>query len=135
MDWYQLIITVIGVIGSGSAVTTFLLYRRQETRIKDAEAFEKEVTVLRLEVETLRDQIKFYAERQEAQQRLIVNKDAYIEQLTRDKQIVEIKHAKNKSAMNRAYECDYCVGEALKCPVLKQRAENEEEYLRSIDAK
>ena len=129
----QIILGVLTVISSGSAIVIGLLFRKQTARIKNAEAVEKEVQALRGTVVSLQKQQEFYEKRLEAMQKLIVDKDNYIAVISHDKEVVEIKHAKNKSAINRAHECEFCRGDTSKCPVLAQRMRNEEEYLQSIE--
>jgi TPP-dependent indolepyruvate ferredoxin oxidoreductase alpha subunit len=109
-----------------------VLYRKQQKRFKTAEAFEKEVTALKTTVEILQQQVAFQEGRINETQKLVINKDAYIAQLSQEKHAIEIKHAKNKSAINKAYGCGHCSDASL-CPVLKQRTENEEEYLKTLN--
>ncbi|MDD4728575.1 MAG: hypothetical protein PHN55_07485 [Dysgonamonadaceae bacterium] len=132
MDW-AIIMSILSVLAGSSTVVTFVLYRKQQKRFKTAEAFEKEVEALKNTVETMRQQLTFYDGRLTEMQKLVVGKDAYIGQLSQEKHILEIKNSKNKSAMNKAYGCEHCSDVAL-CPVLKQRALHEEEYLKSLSA-
>lgn len=129
----QIILGVLTVISSGSAIVIGLMFRKQTARVKNAEAVEKEVQALRGTVVSLQKQQEFYEKRLEAMQKLIIDKDNYIAVISHDKEVVEIKHAKNKSAINRAHECEFCKGDTAKCPVLAQRMRNEEEYLQSIE--
>lgn len=129
----QIILGVLTVISSGSAIVIGLMFRKQTARVKNAEAVEKEVQALRGTVVSLQKQQEFYEKRLEAMQKLIIDKDNYIAVISHDKEVVEIKHAKNKSAINRAHECEFCRGDTAKCPVLAQRMRNEEEYLQSIE--
>lgn len=129
----QIVLGVLTVISSGSAIVIGLMFRKQTARIKNAEAVEKEVQALRSTVVSLQKQQEFYEKRLEAMQKLIIDKDNYIAVISHDKEVVEIKHAKNKSAINRAHECEFCKGDTAKCPVLAQRMRNEEEYLQSIE--
>lgn len=129
----QIVLGVLTVISSGSAIVIGLMFRKQTARVKNAEAVEKEVQALRGTVVSLQKQQEFYEKRLEAMQKLIIDKDNYIAVISHDKEVVEIKHAKNKSAINRAHECEFCRGDTAKCPVLAQRMRNEEEYLQSIE--
>lgn len=129
----QIVLGVLTVISSGSAIVIGLMFRKQTARVKNAEAVEKEVQALRSTVVSLQRQQEFYEKRLEAMQKLIIDKDNYIAVISHDKEVVEIKHAKNKSAINRAHECEFCKGDTAKCPVLAQRMRNEEEYLQSIE--
>ena len=128
-----IVTSIFGLLSGSGAFITFVLYRKQQKRLKNAEAVEKEVSTLRSTIETLQTNMKFYEERLNTLQKLVIEKDNYIAVLTNDKQIVDIKHAKNKNAINRAQECEYCKGDASKCPVLDQRRKNEEEYLLSLE--
>jgi uncharacterized membrane-anchored protein YhcB (DUF1043 family) len=132
MDW-TIITSILSILCGSSTIITFILYRKQQKRFKTAEAFEKEVDALKNTVETMRQQLQFYDGRLAEMQKLVVGKDVYISQLTQDKHTLEVKNSKNKSAMNKAYSCDHCSDIAL-CPVLKQRAANEEEYLNSLNS-
>ena len=129
LNWILGVLTLIS--GSTTGISLFM-YRRQSRRFKNAEAFEKEVAALSSTVENLKSQISFYDERLNKLQELIVNKDVYIGVISEEKNALEIKHARNKSAINRAYACGYC-SDLKDCPVLKQRTKNEEEYLKIIN--
>jgi|GEM_PF-1870859 len=131
MDW-TIITSIISILCGSSTVITFILYRKQQKRFKTAEAFEKEVDALKNTVESMRQQLLFYDGRLAEMQNLVIGKDAYISQLTLDKHRLEVKNSKNKSAMNRAYSCGHCSDISL-CPVLKQRAANDEEYLKTLN--
>ncbi|MDL2303209.1 hypothetical protein LJC28_02325 [Dysgonomonas sp. OttesenSCG-928-D17] len=131
MDW-AILTSIISILCGSSTVITFILYRKQQKRFKTAEAFEKEVDALKNTVETMRQQLQFYDGRLTEMQKLVVGKDAYINQLSQEKHTLEIKNSKNKSAMNKAYSCEHC-SEVSLCPVLMQRAANEEEYLKSLN--
>ena len=132
MDILTWILTAFSTLTGGTAFYTFIMYRQQAKRFKTAEAFEKEVTALKSTIEGLQKQIEFQEGRLNEMQKTLVNKDAYIVTLTADKSVLEVKHAKNKSAINRAYGCSFCDSVA-NCPVLQQRALNEEEYLKRIE--
>lgn len=131
MDW-TILTTIITVLAGSSTIVTYLLYRKQQKRFKTAEAFEKEVDALKNTVETMRQQLLFYDGRLTEMQKLVVGKDVYIKQLSQEKHTLEIKNSKNKSAMNKAYSCEHCSDISL-CPVLIQRAANDEEYLKSLN--
>lgn len=131
MGW-TIITTIVSILAGSSTIVTFVLYRKQQKRFKTAEAFEKEVDALKNTVETMRQQLQFYDGRLTEMQKLVVGKDVYISQLSQEKHTLEVKNSKNKSAMNKAYGCEHCTDISL-CPVLMQRAENEEEYLKSLD--
>lgn len=132
MDILTWILTAFSTLTGGTAFYTFIMYRQQAKRFKTAEAFEKEVNALKSTIEGLQKQIEFQENRLNEMQKTLVNKDAYIGTLTADKSVLEVKHAKNKSAINRAYGCNFC-DSAANCPVLQQRALNEEEYLKRIE--
>ena len=131
MDW-TIITSAISIICGSSTIVTFIIYRKQQKRFKTAEAFEKEVIALRATVEILQNQVTFLDKRTNNMQELVISKDAYIGQLSQQKHPREIKHAKNKSAINKAYDCGHC-SDISSCPVLKQRAANEEAYLNELN--
>lgn len=130
MDW-MVVTSIVSVLAGSSTIVTFILYRKQQKRFKTAEAFEKEVDALKNTVETMRQQLQFYDGRLTEMQKLVVGKDLYIGQLTQEKHTLEVKNSKNKSAMNKAYGCVHCSDVSL-CPVLMQRAANEEAYLNEL---
>lgn len=130
MDW-TVVSSIITALAASSTLVTYMLYRKQQKRFKTAEAFEKEVEALKITVSTMREQLQFYDGRLTEMQKMVIGKDAYIGQLSEEKHTLEIKNSKNKSAINRAYSCEHCSDISL-CPVLKQRAANEEEYLNTL---
>lgn len=132
MEMNPYIAAILSLVGGGSALFTFFYYRKQERRLKNANAIETEVDALRKTVESLQQQQRFYEERLNALQALVIEKDSYITSLSTDKHTLEIKHAKNKTAINAAYSCDVRTDKA-KCPVLKERMKNELEYLKRIE--
>jgi TolA-binding protein len=131
---FEIIVSFLTVVAGSSTFITLWMYRKQQKRFKTAEAFGQEVTALRATVQELREQIRFQEERINKTQELITSKDAYINQLSQEKHTLEIKNSRNKSAINKSYGCTYCPDISL-CPVLVQRAANEEEYLNSLKKK
>lgn len=132
MEILNWILSAFSVFCTAGTIITIFMYRKQAKRFKTAEAFEKEVVALKATVESLQGQLSFYDGRLNEMQKLVIGKDTYIAQLTADKHTLEVKHAKNKSAINKAYECQYCDNKA-RCPVLMQRAANEEAYLQELN--
>lgn len=132
MDLLTWILTAFSAITGGTAFYSLFLFRKQQGRFKNAEAFEKEVTALKQTIQTMQQQVEWQEKRLSEMQKLIINKESYIATLTADKSTLEVKHAKNKSAINRAYGCPFCDTPA-NCPVLMQRAQNEDEYLKRIE--
>ncbi len=130
MNW-TIVTTIISVLAGSSTIVTFFLYRKQQKRIKTAEAFEKEVNALKTTVATMRDQLTFYDGRLNEMQKLVVGKDAYIGQLSSEKHTLEIKNSKNKSAINKAHSCPNC-SDVSNCPVIKQKIANDDEYLKNL---
>lgn len=135
MDLLNWILSAVSVLATSFAG---LLFFRQQKRFKTAEAFQKEVDALKATIETIK---KVYDE-QIAAQGLRIDKltkdvaegDIRNTHLREANSILEIKHAKNKSAINTAYSCRHCAGDSANCPVLQQRARNEEEYAKSLEA-
>ena len=125
---------VFGFLGSGSAFMTWLLYRGQSVRIKNAEAYEQEVNALRTEIEELRKAIEFERNERKKDGELITKLGLLNRELHDRNFVSEIKNAKNKGAINKAYECPHCPDSKL-CPVLQQRKRNEEEYLAEVRQK
>lgn len=131
MDVLNWILLAFSTVSGATAFITLFMFRKQQKRFKTAEAFEKEVTALQASVTLMQGQIKFLNDSLVDTQKLVIEKDAYIGTLSTDKHVLEIKHAKNKSAINQAYSCTFCDDKAA-CPVLMQRAKNEEAYLKEI---
>lgn len=130
-SWIALVSAVLGFLGAGSSVVTFILFRKQSVRIKNAEAFEKEVSALRGEIEALKADLKFEREQREKDKELIIRVEDDNSALHAENRTLEIKNAKNKKAINQAYGCSFC-NESSNCPVLMQRKKNEDEYLREL---
>lgn len=136
MEYLNWILAVVSTLCGGGTVITLFLFRRQQKRFKNAEAFEKEVQALQNTIDSLQKQVNWQEERLNDMQKLLIGKDAYIAEISREKHTLEIKHARNKSAINKAYECPNrakCKDDPDSfCPVLMQRKQNEEEYLKEI---
>lgn len=130
-DFTTVLSLIFGFLGGGGALVTYMLYRKQLKRFKNAEAVEKEVATLRSAIAAMEQNQKWYEERLGALQKLLLEKESYVEILSKDKNLLEIKHSKNKGAINKAYECSFCL-DTSKCPVLIQRSKNEDEYLRTL---
>lgn len=134
LDFVSVLGVVFGFLGSGSAVLTWVVYRKQSLRIKNAEAYEKEVDVLRKEIAELRNAIEFERKQREADREVIVRLELLNSELRDKNDVAEIKNARNKKALNKAYECEFCP-DSSKCPALVQRKRNEDEYLRELQEK
>lgn len=130
-DFTTVLSLIFGFLGGGGALITYMLYRKQLKRFKNAEAVEKEVATLRSAIAAMEQNQKWYEERLASLQKLLLEKESYVEILSKDKSLLEIKHSKNKGAINKAYECSFCP-DTSKCPVLIQRSKNEEEYIRTL---
>lgn len=130
-DFTTVLSLIFGFLGGGGALITYMLYRKQLKRFKNAEAVEKEVATLRSAIAAMEQNQKWYEERLASLQKLLLEKESYVEILSKDKNFLEIKHSKNKGAINKAYECSFC-SDTSKCPVLIQRSKNEEEYIRTL---
>lgn len=130
-DFTTVLSLIFGFLGGGGALVTYMLYRKQLKRFKNAEAVEKEVATLRSAIAAMEQNQKWYEERLGSLQKLLLEKESYVEILSKDKNLLEIKHSKNKAAINKAYECSFCP-DTSKCPVLIQRSKNEDEYLRTL---
>lgn len=135
-----IISVVFGFLGGGGAFITAMMYRKQERRLKNAEVVAKEVDTLRNALDAIKEQIPFLMGQIADLQKLVYSKDAYIGQLNESNHVLNIKHAKNKYAINRAYDCRHCDDSAqqpgsrkVTCPVLVQKAANDKEYLDSVN--
>lgn len=134
MEWQSVLSLLLGFLGTGGIFISSVMFRKVTKRSKVAEAFSKEVDSLRETIGELRKQISFCEERLLQMQSMLSLRDNYIDTLSREKNTLEIKNARNKSAINKAYECAHC-GDVAKCAVLMQRSKNEEEYLKVIEHK
>lgn len=132
-SWVQIVLAFIGLLGGGGLVVSALFFRKATKRLKTAEAYSAEFDGLSKTCSELRSQIEFLNGRMNAMQELNINKDVYIGTLSNDKHVLEVKHAKNKSAINKAHECSFCDSPSTECVVLIQRTKNEEEYLRMVE--
>lgn len=149
MTILEIILTAVAslltVVTGGGGV----LFRRQQKRTKTAEAFRQEVDAMKVAIETMelsykaqieglkdfyKNQFDMAYTRIDKLQSDLQKQDVMNSHLRSANDVLEVKHAKNKSAINRAHECAFCDTPA-NCPVLKQRSINEEEYLRSIEKK
>lgn len=130
-DFTTVLSLIFGFLGGGGALITYMLYRKQLKRFKNAEAVEKEVATLRSAIAAMEQNQKWYEERLGSLQKLLLEKESYVEVLSKDKNLLEIKHSKNIGAINKAYECSFCP-DTSKCPVLIQRSKNEDEYLKTL---
>ena len=127
-DFTTVLSLIFGFLGGGGALVTYMLYRKQLKRFKNVE---KEVATLRSAITAMEQNQKWYEERLSSLQKLLLEKESYVEVLSKDKNLLEIKHSKNKGAINKAYECSFCP-DTSKCPVLIQRSKNEDEYLKTL---
>lgn len=129
--WVSIVSIIFNLLLGGGVITTFLLYRKQSVRIKNAEAFSAEVAVLRAEVEELRNSLEFERKQREEDKKIIARVEALNSALFNDKNGLEIKNALRKKAINRAYECEFCP-DSSKCPVLIQRKFNDDNELKTL---
>lgn len=131
-DVVKILSIIFGSLSSITAIVTLFVYKRQEKRIKNSAAVETEVRTLRAALEQMERQVSWALEQLGITQTLVTQKDAYIEQLTKELHVLEVKHSRNKSAINEAYSCVFCEGKMNLCPVIIRRAKNEEEYTKRL---
>jgi predicted ribosome quality control (RQC) complex YloA/Tae2 family protein len=129
MNW-EIIIPLLTLIFT-SGIVNVVLYRKVDKRTKTAEAFEKEVSALSATIEAMKRHQEHTDQRLERMQNELTKMDVFNTQLMKEKHILEVKHSRNKSAMNKAYECAFCDDKSL-CPVIRQRATNDEIYLKEL---
>jgi hypothetical protein len=129
MNW-EIIIPLLTLIFT-SGIINVVLYRKVDKRTKTAEAFEKEVSALSATIEVMKRHQEYTDQRLERMQNELTKMDVFNTQLMKEKHILEMKHSRNKSAMNKAHECTFCDDKSL-CPVLRQRAINDEIYLKEL---
>lgn len=95
-DFTTVLSLILGFLGGGGALVTYMLYRKQLKRFKNAEAVEKEVATLRSAIAAMEQNQKWYEERLASLQKLLLEKESYVEVLSKDKNLLEIKHSKIK---------------------------------------
>lgn len=110
-------------------MTTWVLYRKQSVRIKNAEAFQHEVEVLRKEIDELRKSLDFERKQREEDKKVISTVEGLNAHLYEAKNTLQIKVAQQKKALNRAFECMFCE-DVAECPVMKQRRYNDDNELK-----
>ena len=62
-DFTTVLSLILGFLGGGGALVTYILYRKQLKRFKNAEAGEKEVATLRSAIAAMEQNQKWYEER------------------------------------------------------------------------
>lgn len=127
-----IVISLLTTIFGATNFFTFVAYRKEKRRGMQVETVSSEVTTLRATIDTMKSTVDWLNSRIDEMQKLIVSKDVYISELTKDKITLEIKNSKNKTAIHRALSCDYC-NSTKTCPVLIQQREHDEEYLKRIE--
>lgn len=132
MTTLEIILSLVTCIFGGTSFFTVFLFLKQQKRYKNAEAFEKELTALRLAQENWEKELKWQTERVDKLQNTILEQDLLIRQLRNDRNTIEIKNARNKSAINSAYGCKFANSEQP-CPVLEKRSKNEEEFAAMLE--
>ena len=101
----------LSILFGSSSILTVILFARQSKRIKNAEAFSKEVEALKETVETLREEVRFDKER--------------ISQL--QKEVLDLTSRRRKTLENlyqllrTARTCPY-IEHPDKCPVLAENS-------------
>ena len=126
--WIELISTIFGAGGIFGFISYFLFFRESK-RLKGAEATEKELTNLSSSIDLLQKQVDYQGKEIIRLQEQLNGKNQLIQQLYRERDILEKKYAQKKSAINEALACP---GNKNKtCPVLVKLKEIENEYLKT----
>ena len=116
MDWWQILIAVLGAVGTMIGVVSPLLYVRQMKRLKKAEAD-------RADLQYWIDKVTWLEDDQKKLWVLLSERGAIIEQLHRDYDLLQKKYGYKKVAINCALDCPNAMANAGKCPVLCKQAE------------
>lgn len=109
--------------------------KEQEVFIKEQEVLSKKQENTNYEVERLKEALKDTDIRVRELQRELIEKDSQTAQMRKEKHIIDVKHSKNKGCINAAYSCRNCDNVALHCPVLIMKAQNDMEYLETLQKK
>lgn len=133
-SWLITIIScVLTFLSNGGTVISWLFYRRQSLRLKNAEAFEKEVQVLRDEVATLRESVREERELHKQDREMLQKVLGENRALSNELSIAELKQARLRGAIGAAHECTKC--DTRECPVMRKHLVNEQIYLTELKKK
>jgi hypothetical protein len=126
--WIEIISTIFGAGGIFGFISYFLFFKESK-RLKGAEATEKELSNLARSIELLQSQVDYQGKEIISLHEQLNGKNQLIQQLYRERDILEKKYAQKKSAINEALACP---GNKNKmCPVLLRLKEIENEYLKN----
>jgi peptidoglycan hydrolase CwlO-like protein len=126
--WVEIISTIVGAGGIFGFVSYFLFFRESK-RLKGAEATAKELANMTVSIEALEKQVEYLWETIKKLQEQLNERNQLVQQLYRERDILEKKYAQKKSSINEALACP---GNKDKtCPVLVKLKELENEYLKS----
>ncbi|MDR1339251.1 MAG: hypothetical protein LBK58_04265 [Prevotellaceae bacterium] len=122
---------ISAIFGAGGifGFISYVLFFRESKRLKSAEATEKELTNLTGSIKILQGQVEYQGKEIIRLQEQLSGKNQLIQQLYRERDIIEKKYAQKKSAINEALACP--VDKNKMCPVLVRLKEIENEYLKS----
>ncbi len=121
---------VVGIVG-GSSVLMQWIFNRDTKKIDNTA---KEVASLQSVVTALQREIDNQSTRIDRLLNEITERETSLSILRKDKHTLEVKHAKNKSCINKAFACEYLT-DKNKCPVLIARAENEKAWTEELERK
>jgi hypothetical protein len=126
----EIIITIItgiiGLVGGGGIMSLFLV--KSKKKISFEEGVEKEISNLRLIIETSKQEIQSLKSSVTDLYQQLGNRDAMIVQLREEKNILEIKHHLNKSCINKGLSCEH----SSVCPVILAKKKNDDDYSLKI---
>jgi DNA repair exonuclease SbcCD ATPase subunit len=106
MSW-EMLITVLGTLG-GLEFVKFLVYRKQDGRIKEAQADTDEFHNLKEQIEFLQQQLKEKEERFAEQTNVLRDKNAQILQITDEKNAKILQLTEEKGSLQldlQKYRC------------------------------
>lgn len=124
--WIEIISTIFGAGGIFGFISYFLFFKESK-RLKGAEATEKELSNLNTSIELLQKQVDYQGKEIVRLQEQLNGKNQLIQQLYRERDILEKKYAQKKSAINCALQCP----QRKTCPVLTELKKIEDEYLKT----
>ena len=120
MGWSEILYAIIGLISGGGLA--FILFYKQNKRLKTAEATAHEVEVLQKLVNTLQEEIARMNEKQKSLENRLTDKDGIISLLYRQIDERDRKNHIKRMAINCAISCKNALSD---CPVLLKLAELE----------
>ena len=124
MTWIEILSIIFGA-GGFLGFLSYLLFFKEEKRIRKAGATKEELANLEKSIEILQGQVKHQGDEIQRLQTQLKEKNQLIQKLYKERDVLEKTYAEKKSAINCAVACPYSVN----CPVLLRIRNFEKEKL------